>query len=94
MESQVMDNKKYYVVLLAFLLVACSKTPKEQAIAGFYNGCNVVNTPEVKKYCDCMSKELDASIPNKLFNNPDADQRALMAAFTETMLELVPKCKK
>lgn len=96
LESQMMANSKRHVLwlVLFLLLSACSKTPKEQAMAGFYDGCNVANLPEVKKYCDCMGKELDAAIPSKVFNNPDADQGQLMSAFAATLKEFGPKCKK
>jgi len=87
------NSKRYVPWLILLVLAACSKTPKEQAMAGFANGCYGANLPEVNKYCDCMVKEVDAAIPSKFFNNPDADQSQLMFAFAATVRELTPKCK-
>lgn len=90
-----MSIGKFYIPCLILLaLTACSKSPKEQALAGFTNSCNVANLPEVKKYCDCMVKELDAAIPNQVFNDPNADPGRLANAFAATAFQLAPKCKK
>lgn len=81
------------VVICGALLAGCSKTPKEQTMAGFKDSCYAVKTPEVTKYCDCMVEKLDAAIPARAYNDPDADPIALTRAFQATAMQLSPTCK-
>lgn len=79
-------------VVLAFAVVsACSKTPKQEAIAGFYDGCYIAKDENLKKFCDCVSAELDNSLGEKFFDEENPGRT--MAEFANKAKEFSVKCK-
>lgn len=80
------------ILSCSLLLNGCSKSPKEEALAGFYDGCYIAKNKKLKTVCDCAIKKIDNEFNDKFFEG-DADYRKF-ETLRRRALELVEQCKQ
>ena len=79
-------------VFVALVIIsACSKTPKQEALTGFYDGCYIAKDENLKKFCECVVGALDNSLDDKFFDNVTPERTA--AIFVNKIKELSVECK-
>lgn len=80
------------IFLGSVAISGCSKTPKEEALSGIYDGCYITENKELKKFCKCITDEIDKSFPEDDFRK--STPREIYSAINEKQTEILEKCKK
>lgn len=84
-------SAEFSIIACLVFVTGCSKSPKDEALEGFYKGCYVAENKELKSICDCAIDKMDKEFDEKFFKG-DITQGKIMA-FQRRSLELAQQCK-
>lgn len=84
-------SAEFAVIVCVILVTGCSKSPKDEVLEGFYEGCYVAENKELKALCDCTIEKMDKEFDDSFFKG-DITQRKIMA-IQRRSLEFAQQCK-
>lgn len=82
------------LMLIPLTILGCSKSPKDEALAGMFDGCYITDNSELKKFCNCVVDGLDRSLDDEYFKHLNDLGHQKTKEFSKQALEISAQCKE